>query len=113
MPQNERCRMAFAKTLPDSEAVRESSVRIRENNHPLSSDLRRLAEAVESLCNDIAATLRSGSGLQALELLEALPAKQRLLASRLREHARTAESHETELIEKMRQLREILEACHD
>lgn len=108
---SDRSARAFAATIPDGDD-RGSYVRVRAHNAPLSSDLSRLADAVDTQVLDIVETLESCSGARLLQMVEGLIASQRMFAQQLRKHSKTAASHETELAEKMRQVREILEARH-
>lgn len=101
--------MAFATTLPGTND-RGSYVRIRAGKNCFSGDLKRLADAVDVQVTDIVETLESTSGARLLQLVESLVSKQRMLADQLRKHAKTAAAHETELDEKMRMLRDVLEA---
>lgn len=106
-----RRNIGLSATIPDRND-RESWVRVREHAHPLSSDLKRLADSIDVQAADIVETLESTSGARLLQLVEAMVSKHRMLADQLRKHAKTAATHETELDEKMRMLRDVLEARH-
>lgn len=102
---------ALSATIPDR-SDRGSFVRIREHSHPLSADIQRLADAVDVQAADIVDTLESTSAARLLQLVESMVSKHRMLADQLRKHAKTAAAHETELNEKMRMLRDVLEQRH-
>jgi hypothetical protein len=103
--------IALAATMPDVND-RDSYIRVREHSHPLSADMARLADAVDDQADEIVSTLESTSAARLLQLVESMRSKHRMLATQLRKHAKTAAAHESELDEKMRMLRDVLEARH-
>jgi hypothetical protein len=110
---------AFAVTQPDMDRVsarfrrpaivdvepvcqeRESHVRVRESNAPLSSELRQVAEDLRVIASAMFQARMDCDPAVLLGLFERATFAAGMAAHRLRAHTRTAEVYERELIARM------------
>lgn len=111
--------LAFATTQPDVERVsarfrrpavldmepvpeRESQIRIKESNSPLSAELKALATDLRGLASAMFAARMEGDAEAVLGLYQEATLRIGMAAHGLTVHAHTADVFERELIARMR-----------